>query len=139
ALTSTSVVSSLNPSTYGQSVTFTATVTNTSSSLAPAGTVDFWDDGSGTSHVTHLGFGTVGTSSGATTPWTLVISTLGAGTHNIEADFTDGSSFQSSDGTVTQTVNQRAVNLTGSRTYDGTTAANFSILSVSNAVSGDTV
>jgi hypothetical protein len=37
------------------------------------------------------------------------------------------------------TINQRAVALTGSRTYDGTSTASSSILSVSNAVNGDTV
>ena len=37
------------------------------------------------------------------------------------------------------TINPLAVALTGTRTYDGTTNADFSILSVTNAVNGDTV
>jgi len=37
------------------------------------------------------------------------------------------------------TVNPLAVNLTGSRSYDGTTNAAFGILSVGNALGGDAV
>src|SRR5262249_54926852 len=45
--TTTSVVSSINTSTYGQAVTFTATVTaNSPSTLTPLGTVQFVIDGS---------------------------------------------------------------------------------------------
>ena len=42
--TSTALTSTLNPSTYGQSVTWTATV-KTTGSIAPAGTVNFMWDG----------------------------------------------------------------------------------------------
>src|SRR5262249_21386232 len=45
ATTTTTVVSSLNPSVYGQSVTFTATITNTSSTGVPTGSVTFFVDG----------------------------------------------------------------------------------------------
>ena len=41
--------------------------------------------------------------------------------------------------TGTVTISALAVNLTGSRTYDGTTTAGYSILTVANAESGDTV
>src|SRR5262249_50101161 len=47
AETSTSVTSSLNPAVYGQPVTFTATVSNTSGTgVTPVGTVQFVVDGS---------------------------------------------------------------------------------------------
>ena len=45
AATTTTLTSSLNPSTYGQSVTFTATVSRASGSGAPVGTVQFKVDG----------------------------------------------------------------------------------------------
>jgi parallel beta-helix repeat protein len=41
AATSTSLVSSLNPSTFGQQVTFTATVTPASGNVLPGGTISF--------------------------------------------------------------------------------------------------
>ena len=46
ASTMTAVSSSENPSNYGQSVTFTATVTNTATGTAPTGSVQFVVDGS---------------------------------------------------------------------------------------------
>src|SRR5439155_6688411 len=45
AASTTSVSSSKNPSTYGDAVTFTATVTNTATGATPTGTVQFVVDG----------------------------------------------------------------------------------------------
>jgi len=50
--TSTAVDSSLNPSVYGQPITFTATITNSSTSATPTGTIEFYDGS------TDLGAGT---------------------------------------------------------------------------------
>jgi hypothetical protein len=93
----TSVTSSVNPSVYGQSVTFTATVTPVSPGAGtPTGTVTFYD---GTAS---LGTGTL--SSGDAT---LSTSSLSTGTHSVTAvyggdtDFTGSSSIA-----ITQTVNQ---------------------------------
>ncbi|HEV2423608.1 MAG TPA: Ig-like domain repeat protein [Terriglobia bacterium] len=93
ATTSTSVTSSLNPSTYGTKVTFTATVT--ASSGTPTGTVTF-KDGS-----TTLGTGTL--SGGKAT---FAISTLAVGSHSITGVYgASGNFLGSTSSTLTQTVN----------------------------------
>ena len=93
ATTSTSVASNNNPSTYGQSVTFTATVSGGSS---PSGTVTFKDGG------TTLGTGTL---SGTTA--TFSTSALGAGSHSITAVYGgDANNATSTSSALTQTVNQ---------------------------------
>jgi hypothetical protein len=75
AATTTGLASSLNPSTEGQSVTFTATVSNGSTSL-PTGTVTFLNG------TTTLGTGTL--SGGVAT---FTTSTLPAGTDEITASY----------------------------------------------------
>jgi hypothetical protein len=90
--TSTTLSSSANPSTYGSSVTFTATVTP----LAATGTVTF-KDGS-----TTLGTGTL--SSGKATYST---SKLTAGSHSITASYGGDTNYNSSTSSaLTQTVNK---------------------------------
>jgi uncharacterized delta-60 repeat protein len=91
---STSLTSSLNPSTFGVAVTFTATVNSTGGT--PTGTVTFKDG------VNTLGTGTL--SSGKAIFHT---STLAAGAHSITAAYGGTTSFASSTSAVlTQTVNQ---------------------------------
>jgi hypothetical protein len=91
--TATTVVSSLNPSTYGVAVTFTATVT--SSGGTPSGTVTF-KDGAAT-----LGTGTL---SGGITK--LATSTLAGGSHSITALYAGSGNFNgSTSAALTQTVN----------------------------------
>jgi hypothetical protein len=102
--TSTTVTSSANPSIFGQSVRFTATVTNTAGDTAtPTGSVQFSVDGApfGTA-VPLAGSGAAATgTSGATA--TLSVS---GSPHTIKAVYTntDGS-FSGSSGTLSQTVN----------------------------------
>jgi hypothetical protein len=88
------LASSLNPSTYGSPVTFTATVTGTGPT--PTGTVTF-KEGSIT-----LGAGTLDSSGVAT----FVISTLPVvgSPHSITAVYGGDGNFASSSGTVTQGV-----------------------------------
>src|SRR5574338_1008562 len=94
--TSTSISSSLNPSTEGQSVTFTATVTE--SGGTPTGTVTFRDG------VTILGTGTLSSNTA-----TLSTTTLAAGTHSITAVYSGDSFFNTSTSpTLSQTVNSPA-------------------------------
>jgi hypothetical protein len=91
---STALASSANPSTFGQSVTFTATVSGTGGT--PTGTVIFKDG------ATTLGSGTL--SAGQATFST---STLATGSHSITAAYSGDSNFSSSTSPVlTQTVNQ---------------------------------
>jgi len=95
--TSTSVASSVNPSAFGQSVTFTATV-KSSTSGTPTGTVTFKDG------ATTLGTGVL--SSGKAT---LATSTLALGTHSITAIYSGSPTFQASTSpVVTQMVNPAA-------------------------------
>jgi hypothetical protein len=110
--TTTSVSSSLNPSTYSQSVTFTATVTG--SGGTPTGTVTF-KDGS-----TTLGTGTL--SSGQAT---FSLSSLSAGSHSITAQYAGDGTFGASTGTLSggQTVNRAALSITAlgqAKTYGQT-------------------
>jgi hypothetical protein len=95
--TSTAVVSSGSPSTYGQPVTLTATVTPSSGTATPTGTVTF-KDGS-----TTLGTGTLNSSGSAT----LTTSSLAVGPHSITAAYGGDTNFiTSTSPAITQTVNQ---------------------------------
>ncbi len=95
--TTTTVSSSLNPSSHGQSVTFTATVTSQGTGT-PTGTVTFTDG------ATILGL--VSLTNGMAIQ---SISTLTTGTHSITASYSGDSSFaSSSSSSLTQTVNRAA-------------------------------
>jgi len=102
--TSTTVTSSANPSVFGQSVTFTATVDNTSGdSATPTGSVQFSIDGVAFGGAVALsGLGATATAtSGATA--TLTVS---GSQHTIDAVYmnTDGG-FSGSSGSLSQAVN----------------------------------
>ena len=92
ASTTTGLVSSVNPSTLGESVTFTATVAPQFSGT-PAGTVTFK---SGTKTL-----GSMPLSGGVAA---LATSSLASGTHTITATYGGGSNFTTSTGTLKQTV-----------------------------------
>jgi hypothetical protein len=93
ATTTTSVTSSLNPSTFGQGVTFTATVTTGTGT--PTGTVTFFDG------ATNIGSGTL---SGNTA--TITTTSLATGSHSITANYAGNANYAASTSPVlTQTVN----------------------------------
>ncbi len=92
--TQTTVVSSANPSTVGESITFTATVAPTSGTGTPTGTVTFLDNG------TSIGSGTLDNTGKAT----LMTSALTQGTHPITAQYSGDSTFGVS--TSTPVLNQ---------------------------------
>jgi CSLREA domain-containing protein len=92
--TSTTVSSSVNPSDFGQNVTFTATVT--SGAGTPTGSVQFKDGGSAIT-CANTGSQTQALSSGIAT---CQISTLAAGPHTITADYSGDSNFTASTGTL---------------------------------------
>jgi hypothetical protein len=98
ASTTTTVSSSVNPSVFSQSVTFTATVTvNAPGSGAPTGTVTFKDGTAtlGTSNVDGSGHATFATS------------TLAVGAHSITAIYNGSPNFNTStSSTLTQTINK---------------------------------
>jgi len=93
ANTTTTLVSSLNPSTHGQSVTLTATV-KPQYSVTPTGTITF-NDGTTT-------LGTITLSAGVAKYTT---ATLATGKHTITATYNGSTNFTTSSATLTQTVN----------------------------------
>ena len=88
--TSMTLTSSQNPSVFGQSVTFTATVSATGGT--PTGTVTFLDGG------TVIGAGTL--SGGVTT---FATSALATGNHTITASYAGDGNFNGGTGTLTGT------------------------------------
>jgi hypothetical protein len=90
----TKVMTSGSPSTLGQSVTFTATVSSTYGSIPNGETVTFYD-------------GTVVIGTGTTSGGVAVFSTpsLSAKTHAIKATYAGDATFKTSSGTVQQIVN----------------------------------
>jgi hypothetical protein len=99
--TRTSLTSSANPSTFGQAVTFTATVAASvvgATPPNPTGTVQFLDNG------VAIGTGTL-TASGQAS---FTTSSLTVGTHNITAVYQGDANFHSSlaSAVVTETVNR---------------------------------
>ena len=94
--TVTTLVSSLNPSNYGQGVTFTATVTPQGAGT-PTGTVNFFEG------TLNLGASVLNSSGVAT----FAISTLAGGTDRITATYNGDTSFASSTSSVlSQVVHQ---------------------------------
>ena len=92
----TSVITLANPTTYGQSLTFVATVS--ASVGTPTGTVTFLD-GSAV-----LGSGTLNAAGQAT--FTTTALAFGAGNHIITAAYSGNANCNNSSGTVNETVNQ---------------------------------
>ncbi len=107
--TTTILVSSSNPSVYGQAVTFTATVA--SGLGTPSGSVNFFDG------ATSLGSTTLG-STGMTS---LTTSSLGAGTHSITVSYSPTGGFlPSASSVLTETIKPAPLIITansGSRPY----------------------
>ncbi|HWQ33421.1 MAG TPA: MBG domain-containing protein [Blastocatellia bacterium] len=94
AATTTTVASSVNPSTFNQSVTFTATVSSTAGT--PIGSVEFRD-----------GSAALGTATLANGKATLTVTTLAVGDHSITAVYGGSSTFDASaSGAITQTVKE---------------------------------
>jgi hypothetical protein len=96
--TTTAVTASVTAPLFGQAVTFTATVSSTSTTATPAGSVEFYDGS------TDLGPGTPGSSSGNQATWTLPPSALALGSHAITAVYSGSSDFAPSQGTTSVTV-----------------------------------
>ncbi len=134
--TVTGVSSSPGPSTYGQSVTFTATINNAGGSGGvPTGSIEFYDG------TTDLGHGSPLSGSGTSATSTFSVATLPAGTDSISAVYTPTGLFAGSTGTTNQIVNQAVLTITAvtnTKVYDGTTTA-AAIPIVSGLEGSDTV
>lgn len=100
ANTTTTLTSSSNPSTSGQSVTFTATVadSSTGSSGTPTGSVTFQDG------ATTLALNVPVSTTAGVTKVTFTTSALAAGSHSLKATYSGDTNFTSSSGTLTQNV-----------------------------------
>jgi len=115
--TATTIVSSVNPSTAGEPVTFTATVAPTSSTGMPAGTVTFTIDGT---PETPVALRVVKGNEQAT----FSLATLTAGPHSISATYNGDTTFAPS--TVPSPLIQTVIPVTqggGSPGIDGPTVA----------------
>ncbi len=101
ANTTTTLKSSLNPATFGQPITLTATVAGPAGAPAPTGSVTFVD-GSAT-----LGTGTLTTTAGVTSA-TLNVSALAARSHPITASYAGSADYSASStsSTLTQVIKQ---------------------------------
>ena len=101
--TTTSVTSSTSASVFGQSVTFTATVTATANTFDNGGTVTF-SDGS-----TSLGTASLNSNGQATysAPSSVIDSVT---THTITASYSGDSNFSDSSNSVVQAVNKASTN-----------------------------
>ena len=125
ASSSISVRSSSNPSIYGSSVTFTATVTPTSAT----GTVTFYDNG-----------GQIGTGSLSSGTATFSTSPLLVGSHPITASYGGNSNYNGSTSTsLTQTVNQASPSISlncspSSVTFGGQTTCTATVPSADGTV-----
>ena len=97
------VTGSPNPSSFNQSVIFTATVTGVGGGAIPTGTVSFYDGGSCDTPGTTLASGVVldGTGTAATGG----ITSLAVGSHSIVACFSGDVNYGAAPGSTTQTVN----------------------------------
>ncbi|MDB5330308.1 MAG: hypothetical protein JWP03_1459 [Phycisphaerales bacterium] len=109
ASTAVALATSANPSTSGQLVTFTATVSATAPSAGtPTGTVTFMDG------ATTLGTGTLNASRQAT----FTTTTLSVASHSITAVYAGDTTFTgSTSAAVTQTVNAAVSNGPASNTF----------------------
>ena len=129
AITATAVTSSTNPSSPGQSVTFTANVS--SSAGTPTGTVQFKIDGANAAApVTLNGAGNASTSTSSLT--------VAGSPHVISADYNGDSNFSASIGTLTggQTITNTPLLRFSSATYTVSESAGFLTVSVNRT--GDT-
>ncbi len=142
--TATVIATSVTPSIYGASVTFTATVTSVyPEDGIPTGTVDFYE-----SLISLSGPIPVNGSGVAT----YTISTLSAGTHDVIYAYFTGSGAQfakeyqdSASDSITQTVNPKALTVTAltaglGKTYDGGTSVLSTVtFSITGVISPDVV
>ncbi|MEV6318559.1 Ig-like domain-containing protein [Streptomyces sp. NPDC051776] len=102
AATTTTVTSNPDPSTFGQTVTYTATVaSNVPAAGTPTGTVTFLFDGASPVTAPLVGGVATVTNSG-----------LGTGPHTVTANYGGASDFAASSATDTQTVNRAATTTT---------------------------
>src|SRR5205814_1496024 len=121
----TALSSSLNPSVFGQSVTFTATVTGNGSAVTQ-GSVTFKEG------VTVLAGPTALNASGQAFFST---SNLSAGSHTITAEYSGSTNFSPSSGSVSQTVTSTpGISISDASVTEGNAGTTNAVFTVSLSV-----
>lgn len=133
AVANTTVTASFASGTYGGSTTLSARLTSGTSGVGGK-ILTFSLNGTSVGTAITNGAGTATLDS-------VSLSGITAGTYTggVRVSFAGDSGFSASNGIASLTVNALSVNLTGTRTYDGTSTAAASILSVVNIVGSDAV
>ena len=134
--TGTSLNSSLDSSTYGRSVTFTSSVSDTTGGGVPTGSVEFYDGS------TDLGPGSPLSGSGSSATSTFTTSTLTAGIHSISAVYIPTGNLVSSSSSLSQSVNTAALTITAnstSKTYGNTLSFAGTEFTDSGLANSDTI
>ena len=129
-----SVSSSGSPSMYGDLVSFTATVTPTSATETPSGTVQFRIDG--------VDLGSPVTLDGSGSAGSPAISSLGVATHSVEAIYSGDTQFIGNQGSVSQDVQAAPLTITASnqpKNYGQTLTFNGSEFTSSGLKNGETI
>lgn len=132
-LTRTSLTSSANPSTFGQSVTFTATITPPASGAPLTGSVTFKDATTGAT------LRAVAVSSSGVAAFTYAA--LAVGTHTITATYSGGDGINPSTTSLAQTVNKAATTLVATKALKGKRIFSAKLTRTDNgaAVNGATI
>jgi hypothetical protein len=129
ATTTTALRSSANPSTFGQAVTFTATISPVApGGGTPDGTVQFKDGGVNLGPARALVSGVA----------TFATSSLGAGSHAITAVYSGAANYNGSSGALTQTVTCTKT-ITGSQPTVDFSPTGSTCLSGANITGGITI
>jgi hypothetical protein len=119
--TTTTLTASPSPSTFGQSVTFKATVAPPTGSATPTGSVTFYDGSAS------LGTATLATSGGVTSA-SLAVSTLAVGNHTITAVYSGNTNYSSSTSSpLTQVVTPAVPTVTAVNPNSGPTGGGISV------------
>ncbi len=123
-------------STYGQSVTFTATISDNGAGV-PTGSVKFYDGS------TFLGDGTLLSGSGNSATSTFTTSTLAAGVHaSVNAVYISTGNFTGSEDSLSLTVSQASLRITANSTtkfYGQTVTFSGTAFTETGLVNGDTI
>ena len=105
------VSSSTNPSTYDQSVTYTATLTTSDSgSLDITDTIEFRDGGGDIPGCSSQALASTTTAGMYTAACSEPAVSMSIGSHGITADYAGNSTYDQGSGSLTQTVNQAPTN-----------------------------
>ena len=135
--TTTVLAAAPAPSTYGQSVTFTATVTSGGSPVT-TGSVTFYEGAVVLAAAVSL-------DGSGDASFSMATLSASASPHTVTAVYNAGSSYATSFGTASQTVNRKTLTVTGiianDKVYDGTTTAalNTGSAELAAVVTGDSV